>query len=202
VSATLRPLNLATRPFRNERLPNLAVGLLTLATVTLTVVHGVTLARLLPSHLRQTETEALALETEAGRLRAERDQLRRLQPEKVDLVRWNTVRDLVDRRLFRWTQLFTRLGQIVPEGVTLTTIEPAMQADAAEVRLSATCAAGGTKPLLDLVRKLEQQPDFDSAVPESIAKADKGHTIVLHVRYRPVDEHETPVPAVTSEQAR
>jgi len=197
MSATLKPLNLATRPFRNQRLPTLLVSLLALAVAALTVAHGATLARVLPSHLQQTEAEALALEAEAGRLRAEREQLRNLRPEKTDLARWNVVRDLVDRRVFRWTQVFVRLGQIVPQGVTLTAIEPVMQSDGAVVRLSATSTTGGTKPLLDLVRQLEQQPDFEDAVPESISKADKGQTIVLHVRYRPAVEREKPVPVAT-----
>ena len=199
MSATLKPLNLATRPFRNQRLPTLLVSLLALAAGALTVAHGATLARVLPSHLQQTEAEALALEAEAGRLRAEREQLRNLRPEKTDIARWNVVRDLVDRRVFRWTQVFVRLGQIVPQGVTLTAIEPVMQSDGAVVRLSATSTTGGTKPLLDLVRQLEQQPDFEDAVPESMSKADKGQgqAIVLHVRYRPAVEREKPAPVAT-----
>lgn len=197
MNAISKPLNLASRPFRNERLPTLFVGLLVFAAAALTVAHGATLARLLPSHLQRTEAEALALETEAGSLRAEREQLRSLRPEKPDLALWNVVRELVERRLFRWTQIFVRLGQIVPQGVTLTKIEPVMQADGALVRLSAANATGGTKPLLDLVRQLGQQPDFDDAVPESMSKADKGYEIVLHVRYRPVAEREKPRPLAT-----
>ena len=193
----MRPLNVATDPFRNQRLPILLVSLLTLTTAALTVAHGVTLVRLLPSHLRQTEAEAGALDSELSRLRAERERLRSLRPVKEDLERWNLVRDLVDRRVFRWTELFARLSQIVPDGVILTAIEPVMQSDGAEVHLSATSAMGGTKALLDLVRRLEEQPDFDNASPESMSKGEKGQTIVLRVRYSPVAARDKSAPVAT-----
>jgi Tfp pilus assembly protein PilN len=193
----VRPLNVATEPFRNRRLPILLVSLLTVTTAALTVAHGLTLARLLPSHLQKTEAVAGALDSELSRLRAERERLRSLRPAKEDLERWNLVRDLVDRRLFRWTELLARLGQIVPDGVVLTAIEPVMQSDGAEVHLSATSAMGGTKALLDLVRRLEGQPDFDDAAPESISKADKGETIVLRVRYRPITARDKSAPVAT-----
>jgi Tfp pilus assembly protein PilN len=137
-------------------------------------------------------------------LRAEREHLRNLKPDKQDIERWNIVRDLVDRRLFRWTDLFARLGRIVPEGVTLTAVEPVMQADGAEVRLSAESAWPTTKPLLELVRRLEEQPDFEDAVPESMSKGEHGYALALHVRYRPVAERDKPAPAAspTPERAR
>jgi Tfp pilus assembly protein PilN len=184
----LKPLNVATQPFRNERLPILLVGLLTLTTTGFTVAHAVTLSRLMPSHLRQAQAQVDALDSDLSQLRAERKRLGELQPAKEDLAHWTLLRDLVDRRVFRWTELFVRLGAIVPDGVRLTAIEPVFQADAVELRLTATAARGDSKALLALVGQVEAQPDFDNATPESLNEDEKGNELVLRVRYRPTPE--------------
>jgi Tfp pilus assembly protein PilN len=194
----LKPLNVATQPFRNERLPILLVGLLTLTTTGFTLAHAITLSRLMPSHLRQAEAQAGAIESDLDQLRAERKRLGELQPAKDDLAHWTLLRDLVDRRVFRWTELFARLGAIVPEGVRLTAIEPAFKTDAVELRLTATAAKGDSKALLALVGQIETQPDFDNATPESLNDGEKGSELVLRVRYRPTPEGVKPKPAPTA----
>jgi Tfp pilus assembly protein PilN len=186
----VRPLNLATEPFRNERVPILAAGLLALLAAGVTVAHAVTLSHLMPSHLREAEAKVDALETELGRLQTERARLRDLKPDKTDLERWSIVRELVDRRVFRWNALFVRLRQLMPTGIRLSALEPVIQDDGVEVRLTAIASPGGSRALLDLVRRIEDQPDFENAAPETLIEDDKGDTLVLRVRYRPTSPGE------------
>jgi Tfp pilus assembly protein PilN len=158
-----------------------------------TLAHTLTLAHLLSSGLRQTEGEVYQLENELAQMRADRERIRALKPDKDDLDQWNVVRGLVDRRVFRWTTLFARLAAVVPADIKLSAIEPVMEANGAEVRLTATAPAGASVALLKLVQRLEAEPDFDNVAPEAMGDDESGNEIRLRLRYRPTSK--PPVPS-------
>ena len=97
----MRPLNLASQPFRNETLPSLLVGLGAFVLAALTVQHVVAIRRLLPAQTSAAHRELEALEQEAARLREESRQVRVTRPEPAVLAEWTQLKELVDRRALR-----------------------------------------------------------------------------------------------------
>ena len=64
------PLNLARRPFRNERLPTLVLAAACLALAVATVRHALVARDLAPGRARDVASEVVAMEKEIGTLRA------------------------------------------------------------------------------------------------------------------------------------
>jgi Tfp pilus assembly protein PilN len=122
----VKPANLARRPFRNERLPNLLFALAGVAVLALTVRHGLIIRALMPGQTSALHAEVTQLEKKSQRLRAEQAGLRDLAPDPRALARWVLVKDLVDRRAFSWTGLFARLEALLPEGARLVSVAPSV----------------------------------------------------------------------------
>jgi len=77
----MRSLNLASQPFRNEKLPAVLIVLGGVILAGLTVQHTFTIRRLLPARTSVAHQQAAALEEESARLRAEARDLRVPRPE-------------------------------------------------------------------------------------------------------------------------
>lgn len=161
----MRPLNLATQPFRNETLPAvlLAAGGLVLALVT--AQHALTIRRLLPDRTSAAHRKAAALEEEAARLRAEVRETRVAQPPVTVIAQWRLLKELVDRRAFSWTGLFSVLEEVLPPGVRLMSIAPRVDKDGVTLELAA--AARSYERGLELIRILEDRPEFSNVYPVS-----------------------------------
>jgi hypothetical protein len=113
-------LNLASQRFGNERLPVAGFSLLCAVLVAITIRHAFVIRGLLPGNSSGLHKEVAGLEDEAARLRKESAELRSgPKPEKARVEEWQLVKDLVDRRVFRWTSLFTCLGGTLPDDVRL-----------------------------------------------------------------------------------
>ena len=123
----MRPLNLASQPFRNERLPALLLGVAALGVLALTAEHALLLRQLLPGRTSGVRQEAAALEAESARLRAETRSQRSNRPDPAGMTEWALIKDLVDRRAFSWTLLFAHLESVLPDGVHLTSIGPSVR---------------------------------------------------------------------------
>jgi len=185
----LKPLNLASQPFRNERLPSLLATILVLASLGVTVLHAMVGARVGPSSLGKAENEALALSSSLDRLRQEGASLAGVKPSKEDRLVWGEIRDLVDRRLFRWTRLLSQLQAVLPDDVRLLSVEPTIRDGQVAVRLSATALARGSPSLLGIIGRLEEDPAFTEVTPASLSDTPDGDVLVVEMRYIP------PVPA-------
>lgn len=175
----MRALNLAERPFRNERL---AATLFAAASVLLvfgTVAHAVVIRNLLPARTSERHREVAALETELAKLRAEARTPRTETPPPATLAQWNLVKDLVDRRAFSWTGLFARLEQLIPEGVRLTSISPSVRKG--QVELDVDAAVRSREAGWEFVRVLENGGDFYDVYPRS----ESGNEFRYGIRYRP-----------------
>ncbi|HVR69561.1 MAG TPA: hypothetical protein VMT87_01840 [Vicinamibacteria bacterium] len=156
-------LNLASQPFRNETLPGVLLVLGALLLAGLTVQHALTLRRLLPDRTSVAHREAAALEAEAARLREESRALRVAQPEASVLAQWVLLKNLVDQRAFSWTGLFGVLEQSLPPGVRLLSITP--EVEKGVMRLSLTAVARSYEQGIDLIRILEERPEFADVLP-------------------------------------
>jgi Tfp pilus assembly protein PilN len=191
----LRPLNLATQPFRNERLPTLLCLLLALVVLGVSVGHVVTAVRVMPASLGRVEGERQQLESELAALDKEGATLREVRPSKADYEEWTALRELVDRRLFQWSVLLDRLASIVPSDVQLTAIEPQLDKRGLSLRIDATTASSNPEIFWKLARRLEAEPDFRDVVPQTIDPAtgtNTGLDATFEMRYAAAPASPTP----------
>jgi Tfp pilus assembly protein PilN len=181
----VRTLNLASRPFRNERLPNLLAAAALIAVLAVSAWHLFVVRDVLPdrtSSLVQTLGER---EAESARLRAEEASLRALRPEGAALAEWKLVKSLVDQRMFSWSTLFSVLEETLPDGVRLQSLQPAVDEKGISLRLNAT--ARTHEEAMQLMTRMEDRPEFDGAQPTSRITNEDG-TIALQCevsRYLP-----------------
>ena len=161
----MRPLNLASQPFRNETLPAVLLALGAVVLVVVTVRHALTIRRLLPAQTSAAHRQAAALEEEAARLRAEVRATRVARPASTVIAQWVLLKELVDRRAFSWTGLFSVLEEVLPPGIRLLSIAPRVDKDGVKLELNA--AARSYEQGLELIRILEDRPEFASVYPVS-----------------------------------
>ncbi len=175
------PLNLARRPFRNERLPTLVLAVCLLLLAALSVRHALVARDLRSGGSRDVEREVVALEKEAARLRAEGAELRRLSPPADAGKEWAALRDLVDRRAFSWTSLFAALENALPPGVRLVSVSPSSSVGPIVIRLAAV--GRSVDDALALPKALMAQGEFAEAFLDNYAETPEGVTISCTVRY-------------------
>jgi len=186
----VRPLNLATEPFRNERLPVLALAVAAFAVMVLTVQHALILRELLPERTSGTRREAAALDAESTRLRAEARGPRTPRPE------WGLIKDLVDRRAFSWTLLFAHLEAVLPDGVHLVTIGPRVRKG--EVLIDVAAVARTPEDAREFVRRLEGREEFDDVY--LLEEGDRGE-VRFTMKYRPALSRALPAPVAAAAAA-
>jgi Tfp pilus assembly protein PilN len=177
------PLNLASRPFRNETLPSLLFGIAALALLGATVQHGVVLRRLLSPQVSALKQESAQLEAESERLRARGRELAVVRPDKESLARWALVKGLVDRRLFSWTDLLGRLAQVVPRGVRLTSLAP--EPREGSVRINISAAAQSAEDGIAFVRSLEEREEFSAVYLLRASEREEGAEFQYVMDFRP-----------------
>jgi len=185
------PLNLATRPFRNERLPTLVLWGALVILAGLSLKQGLVVADLLSPHSVGLEREVRSLDAEADRLRAERASLKTPPPDPTTLRQWALVSNLVDRRAFSWTELLGRLEEVLPPGVHLVSIAPTIQKG--RVALEFNAVARTTEEGLELVKALQGRKDFADVFVTGLDKGKEGSEIGLSLRYIPAGRVPSPL---------
>ena len=179
---TMQPLNLASRPFRNEALPALVFGIASAVLVALTIQHALTLRRLLSVSASDRHKEVAALEAEAAGLRKTLG-ARPAPPERVVLAQWKLLEELVDRRTFSWSELLARLEDVLPPGVRIVGIAPS-QKDGS-VHLEVTAVVRSSEEGLGFVHALEVRPEFAEVYPLGVSERDEGAEFRYTMRYEP-----------------
>lgn len=177
------PLNLARRPFRNERLPTLLLAAGCLALVIATARHALLARDLLPGRSRDVMSQVNALEKELGELRAETAQLGQLAASPESLKEWAVVKGLVDQRAFSWTGLFAALEDALPPGVRIVSVSPRSGDGRLELSLAAVGREGADA--LALFKALQSHADFEGAFLNSWTERGDGVDISCSVRYSP-----------------
>ena len=177
------PLNLARRPFRNERLPTLVLAVSGVALAVATVLHVLLARDLLPGRARDVESQVVALETEVATLRAESAELLRLEASPEALKEWAAVAELVDRRAFSWTGLLAALEGALPPGVRLVSVSP--QTKAGRTELSLTAVGRRTEDALALLQSLQAHEGFEGAFLNGWTEGREGIDISCTVGYAP-----------------
>jgi len=191
----VRAANLARRPFRNERLRNVLFALAAVAILGISVKHAFVVRRLLPGRTSALHAEVAGLEAEAARLRAEQASLRGVTPDPRAVARWTVVKDLVDRRAFSWTGLFTRLEERLPTGARLVSITPTVQKG--EIVIEVQAMVRSPEVGWQFMRALEEGGDFNSVFP--LNEGENGEfRYTMRYRPRPAAPAAAPTAAVPS----
>lgn len=122
----MQPINLSTRPFYNERLVRVALGLGSLLVVGLIAFNVIQVMRL-TSRDAEVRSQADAAEAEAARVSAEAGRIRQtINREQLAAVQ-AAAREanlLIDRRAFSWTDLFDRFEATLPDNVRIASVTP------------------------------------------------------------------------------
>lgn len=176
-------LNLATRAFRNDRVPTaLLWGTLAVLGV-LSLWHGVAVARLLSTRATTLDREVASLDAEAVALRAERGGLVEPAPDPTTLRQWTLVANLVDRRAFAWTELLARLEEVLPPSVHLTSIAPAIRKG--EVVLDFDAVARNEDDGWEFVKALQARKDFADVFPSRSGIGQDGPEMHISLKFLP-----------------
>jgi len=183
------PLNLATRPARNERLPALVFASLATVVVLGSVIHGVLVARLASTAATSLDKEMERLTREREELRVKDRELRAVKVEKPALERWRAVKDLVDQRSFSWTGLLSRLETALPPDVRLVSISPSVRDG--RIRLGLDAVVRSPDDAVPLVKALEDRPEFEEVFLVSIDAGSEDVTC----RYEMIYKAEAAAPA-------
>jgi type IV pilus assembly protein PilN len=153
-------LNLATRPFVELR-PLFARLRLTMAALSLTAIAlGIGL-HLLNTRARaaQEQMDELKAQTLNVQLERQTNEARMREPQnRAVLERSTFLNDLFARKSFSWTAVMMDLERVLPGGVQVTSIEPAIMAEGGvNIRLR---VSGQRDLAVDLVRNLEHSQRF------------------------------------------
>ena len=182
----MRPLNLATQPFRNERLPAVLLSVAAVVVLVFTVAHAVVLRNLLPGRTSAARQELAALEAESVRLRSEA----RTPRPAGGSAEWGLIKDLVDRRAFSWTLLFAHLESVQPFGVRLISIAPQLRKG--EVLLDITAVSRNPEDTREFVRRLAGREEFDDVYLREEAEAGQ---VRYTMKYKPTGKLPPPSPS-------
>ena len=177
----MRSLNLASRPFRNERLPTV-LALASLAGVLLLSTYHFFVARdVMPDRTSELTRRLAEMEAESARLRTEAAGLQGQKPDAGALAQWTKLKDLVDRRVFSWSGLFSVLEDTLPDGVRLVTLTPKVEKGQATLQINAV--ARTFDEALEFMRALEERPEFSEVWPTSRSTGEDGVEYQYDMKY-------------------
>lgn len=188
----MRSLNLASRPFRNERLPKVLLGLASVLVAALFVWHVRRVYQLLPAQTSGLAAEVRSLEDESRRLRDQATGMRARKASTADTARWALLKELVDRRVFSWTRLLSVLEESMPEGVRLETVTP--RVEKGQFMLAIRAVGRDIDEAFTLMRTLEGRPEFEDVVPVDRHDGAEGVVFQLVMKYQPMEPSPPPSP--------
>ncbi len=177
--------NLARRPFRNERLPWLLAGTLTVVAVLITVAHARFVGRLLSGDEAKT---VLAVRSDEARI-AELERDIALEPplkiETAELARLRAYKELVDLRVFPWRRFLAELEEILSGDVRLTKISPGAPKGGQGMIIELSGEARNKNAAFSLAEDLDASPMFSNAVLKSLVEEDDRTEFDLELVFDP-----------------
>jgi Tfp pilus assembly protein PilN len=150
-------LNLATQPFRNRALPWTVTGVV----VSLSLVALV----LIISSTNQTNAKEAAVKRDADLLHNRDTQLAKEASElrealgQEELLRLNGAQQLVDRKRFSWTRLFSDLETALPQSVKVTRIsvrDVATRGSRTSAQLDMTVIGKNPDDVTDMISEMDR----------------------------------------------
>jgi Tfp pilus assembly protein PilN len=160
------PLNLATRPVRNERLPGLVFAVAAVAMLLVTVQHAFIAYRLMPARSKALAAEVESLHKESDALDEEKAGLAKLTFDPKQKAEWAVLKTLIDRRTLSWSRLFEVLEKVLPNEVRLVSVNPRVREGKYE--LDMTIRSQTVDDGFKFIRRLEQRDEFADVSQRSV----------------------------------
>jgi Fimbrial assembly protein (PilN) len=192
--------NLSTRPFYNERVVHLGLGLVALILLVLTALNVITLVQLsrqnttLAGRIRDDRTAADDFARRARQIRSGIDK----KELSVVVAAASEANMLIDSRTFSWTEFFNQIEATLPPDVMLASVRPTVNEKGTEISMIVRAKRG---PDVDeFMEKLEATGAFENILPlQQGAKEDGTVEASLTAKYVPnADDVVPPTPPATS----
>ena len=164
--------NLATRPFYNERLVHVVLGVVAAAILAVTLANLVQLVRLsaqntrLSARIREDRTAADELSRKARQTR------QNIDPDELKLVAAaaREANALIDSRTFSWTEFLNHIEATLPPDVMLASVRPSIEANGTKITLGVV--ARRSVDIDEFIEKLEATGAFDRGLARQLATND------------------------------
>jgi Tfp pilus assembly protein PilN len=159
------PINLASDPFRRDRpvlVASVALGAVLLVVLVFQIFTIV-------SERRQAADTRLVinrLDAQMKTVDAEQHKLDATlhQPQNSEVLERSVfLNSLIERKSISWTRIFSDLEKVVPHNVRLVSVRLPQVDTQNLVQLDMVVSATDAVPVLDLLRKLEESPQFGPA---------------------------------------
>ncbi len=167
-------MNLATRPFYNDRAVHLALAAVGLVAVSVFVLGGTRLVDLSRTH-RALTVQAEAAERETATVSAQAARHERAAPaEAVEALSRaaEEVNRLIERRLFSWTAFFNLIEQTLPSDVMLTAVRP--DTDDRGTSIDLAVIGRTVADIEEFIRRLEETGAFADVLARQGELNDEG----------------------------
>jgi hypothetical protein len=181
--------NLSTRPFYNERLVHLALGLAALIVAVLTGLNLVQVVRLSRENTSLSATIREDRATADEYSRKARSTRQNINQEELKLVvaAAREANTLIDSRTFSWTQFFNYIESTLPPEVMLASVRPTIDEEATRVIM--VVLARRAEDLEEFMDKLEATGAFEKVLARQSTPNEEG------LREASVEALYVPVPA-------
>ncbi len=179
--------NLATRPFYNERIVALLLGLLAVVAVALTMTNGTRLMQL-SSRRSELRAQATADVDAAARLRQNAVAVQSSVDASTLTALAGSAREangLIDARTFSWTTFFSYIEDTIPMGVRLTAVSP--EIEDGNITVTMLLLGRRTEDVAEFMTALEDTGAFYDARPTVNDRTEEGlERVTVIVGYLPL----------------
>ena len=179
-------VNLSTRPFYNERVVHLVLGVVGLAAGAVFVaglLQVATLSRERGVLAAVAERNEGAVQAAAAAAEGLRRQIREEDRQRL-VEAAGEANSLIERRLFSWTEFFNRIEQTLPAGVMLTSVRPDIAAG--DVTVAIDVLGRGVADIDTFIDRLEATGAFTGMLAREESVTDAGtYRTLLVGSYRP-----------------
>jgi Tfp pilus assembly protein PilN len=166
--------NLSTRPFYNERLVHLVLGVVAGLILAVTVVNLVQLIRLsrqntvLSARIRDDRTAADELSRKARQTR------QNIDPAELQVVAAaaREANALIDSRTFSWTEFLNHIEATLPPDVMLASVRPTIEENGTRIALGVV--ARRSVDIDEFIEKLEATGAFDRGLARQLSTNENG----------------------------
>ena len=191
--------NLSTRPFYNERLVHLGLGIVALLVLALTAFNVTQAVGLSRRHTELTEradrAEAVVADAARDAVTIQRDINRDALEAAAAAREANT---LIDRRIFSWTEFFNRIESTLPPNVMMTSVRP--EIETTDIAVSMGVLGRRVEDIDMFMDRLEATGAFAELLARQEEATDEGmYRAALRGRYLPLSEPPAPGPDTEGE---
>lgn len=179
-------LNLATRPYRNER-PFIAVVVASSLLIAFLTLMNFDSWYRYRNETQTTRAKIATLEKQAEQERARTDAVnQKIRGVDVKMLAKQTqfANAQLAQRAFSWSELLDHLERVLPDYVRLETITPAFAPNGL-VHLTLQCVARDNDGLVNTMNRLNRNEHFSNPFPTNEDHTDQGYMFTIGVDYRP-----------------